>query len=262
MKLHHLDFGGAGKPPLLILHGLMGSSRNWRSAGMDLSVRFHVCALDLRNHGLSPHAAEQSFDLMAADVFEWLDDRRIERASLLGHSLGGKVAMLVACRAPQRVTSLHVVDIAPKAYPVDARAFEAMLGLDLKTLATRRAADEALRTDIPDAATRQFLLMNLKRDERDQLAWRVNLPAIVRTLPAIRASPLDPLDRFDGKTLFVVGGRSRFVAAEDHGAILGHFPLAVVRTIPHCAHSPHVEDRAAFVRTVLEFEAGGPSGCR
>jgi len=256
MKLFHLDFGGRGKPPLLILHGLLGSSRNWRSVGVELARHFHVIALDLRNHGRSPHSPEQTLDLMAADVAEWLDDTRTGEAGLLGHSLGGKVAMLLACRAPERVSTLCVVDIAPKAYPVDTRAFDALLRLDLGRIATRKMADDILRPDIPDHATLQFLLMNLVRNERDELAWQVNLPVIARTLPALRQSPLQPGDRFPGRTLFIAGGRSTFILEEDREAILRHFPRAEIRALPGCGHYPHVENRTAFAEAVLTFTAG------
>src|SRR5690606_16173510 len=115
--LAHRDFGGEGKPPLVVLHGLLGSARNWQSAGRDLAADFHVCALDLRNHGDSFHAREMTYAIMADDVCAWLDARGWQRVRLMGHSMGGKVAMVLACRFPERVEKLVAVDIAPKAYP-------------------------------------------------------------------------------------------------------------------------------------------------
>jgi len=111
--LFHRDLGGAGKPALIVLHGLLGSSRNWQSTGSDLAARYQVWALDLRNHGRSPHEAEMSYEAMVADVIAWMDGQGIARAALMGHSMGGKVAMLLACRHPERVERLVVVDIAP-----------------------------------------------------------------------------------------------------------------------------------------------------
>ena len=256
MKLFCLDLGGEGKTPLVILHGLLGSSRNWRGAGADLAQRFHVLALDLRNHGRSPHAPEQSFDLLAADVLEFLDDRGLERAHLLGHSLGGKIAMRIACRAPERVGALLVVDIAPRSYPADPRAFEALLRLDLRGLSSRREADELLAPDLPDRATRQFVLMNLQRTETGTLVWQANLAAIAATLADIRRSPLEAADCFAGRTLFIVGGKSSFVRDDDEDAIRRHFPRARIRVLTEAGHYPHVEDRAGFVQAVLESSGG------
>jgi esterase len=137
--LFHRDLGGAGRPPMIILHGILGSSRNWQTAGGDLAAHYHVFAMDLRNHGASPHAAEMSFAAMADDVRAWMDTQGLPRAALLGHSMGGKVAMLFACRHPERVDRLVVVDIAPKDYasPGQRAAFAAMNELDLNGLRSR-----------------------------------------------------------------------------------------------------------------------------
>ena len=254
MKLFHRDFGGIGKPPLVIIHGLLGSSRNWRGAGADLSAHFHVLAVDLRNHGQSPHASEQSFELLAADVLEFLDDHGLERAHVLGHSLGGKIAMRLACDAPERVESLYVVDIALRPYPSDPRPFQALLRLDLEALSSRREADDILKPDIPDRGTRQFVLMNLQRGEGGSLTWDANIPAIAASLAGLRKSPLGAEEQFDGDTLFIAGGQSKFVGREDEKDILRHFPRARIHVLAKAGHFPHVEDRAGFVRAVREAE--------
>ena len=116
VKLHHTDLGGAGKPPMLVLHGLLGSSRNWLGTGRDLAKHWQVFALDARNHGKSPHAPEMDYNVLAADLLAWMDAHHLAKATLVGHSLGGKTAMLLACRHPGRVERLVVVDIAPKDY--------------------------------------------------------------------------------------------------------------------------------------------------
>src|SRR5690606_24200481 len=115
VTLAHRDLGGEGKPPLVVLRGLLGSSRNWMAAGKDLSPDFHVMALDLRNHGESGHAPEHNYLTMTNDVLAWLDEAGLERVRLMGHSMGGKTAMRLACLAPERVEALVVVDIAPRA---------------------------------------------------------------------------------------------------------------------------------------------------
>lgn len=252
MKLFHRDLGGEGKPPLVILHGLLGSSRNWRTAGADLARAYHVYAVDLRNHGESPHAPDQTFESMTADVLQWLDDRELGRVHWLGHSLGGKLAMRLACRYPERAAALNVVDIAPRSYSVDRAAFDVLMRLDLAGIRTRAEADRTLARGIPDRWLRQFLLTNLARREGGGFAWQVNLPVLARDLPAIRSSSLEPADRFVGKTMFIAGERSSFIRAEDEAVIRRHFPFARIEVLAGSGHYPHVDNREGFVRVVLD----------
>jgi len=253
LALHHRDLGGHGKPMLVILHGLLGSSRNWQAAGRDLSAQFHVAALDLRNHGQSPHSAGQTFDLMVGDILRWLDEHQVSQASLLGHSLGGKVAMKLACSAPDRVRLLFVVDIAPRDYPPVSTALEGMMGLDLARLASRREAEDLLAGAVPERDARRFLVMNLERQKSGEFRWQVNLPALAAALMGLRASPLGPRDRFSGQTLFLLGERSTFVRKEDEAVIRAHFPRAEIAVIPDSGHYPHAENRPRFVEQVLAF---------
>jgi pimeloyl-ACP methyl ester carboxylesterase len=254
MELFHRDLGGAGRPPLVLLHGILGSSRNWQTAGRDLAARFHVLALDLRNHGGSPHADEMTYEALAGDVAAWLDARGLARVTLLGHSLGGKVAMLLACRRPERVERLIVVDIAPRDYDRGGRQraeFVAMNGLDLAGLRSRAEAEQRLEAQVPDWAQRKFLTTNLERDPGGGWRWTIGLAALTRALPALEKNPLRPEDRFEGPALFIVGGRSAFVAPGDHADILRHFPAARIEIIPDSGHEPHMQARAEFVRLVL-----------
>ena len=251
MLLFSRDLGGAGRPPLVILHGMLGSSRNWQTAGRDLAGQFHVFALDLRNHGGSPHAAEMTYASMVADVIAWLDARQLGRVTLLGHSMGGKVAMLVACRHPERVTGLIVVDIAPKDYfwPAHREEFAALNALDLAHLASRAAADKHLESRISHWGMRKFLLTNLEQDAAGHWRWTINLPALTAALEAMEANPLAPSDQFTGAALFITGDRSPYVGPGDHAAIRETFPAARIVTLPS-GHNPHTEAREAFVALV------------
>ena len=253
VTLFHRDLGGAVNPPLVILHGMLGSSRNWQTTGHDLATRFHVLALDLRNHGSSPHGPEMSYAAMADDVGAWLDAQGLGRVSLLGHSMGGKVAMLLACRHPERVERLIVVDIAPKDYhSAEHRAeFAAMNGLDLATLPSRTAAEQSFEAQVSDWAMRKFLATNLERTPEGLWRWQINLPVLTAVLPALEADALTPTDQFSGETWFILGGKSRYVKEADHSAILRHFPQARIETIPASGHNPHMETREAFVAMIL-----------
>jgi pimeloyl-ACP methyl ester carboxylesterase len=252
--LFHRDLGGAGNPPLIVLHGLLGSSRNWQSTGADLAARYHVHALDLRNHGRSPHASEMSFAAMAADVLGWMDANGITRTALMGHSMGGKVAMLVACCHPEPVERLVVVDVAPKDYAITGHAndFAALNELDLRTLQSRGEAEMKFEARVPSFGMRKFLATNLERDsETNTWSWIVNLPVLTATLPELAKTSLGAGDRFGGPTLFVVGGKSRYVEPSDHAEIMARFPSAKIVVIDEAGHNPHMDSRVEFVRLVL-----------
>jgi esterase len=254
LTLFHRDLGGAGKPPLVVLHGLLGSSRNWQSTGADLAAHYQVWALDLRNHGRSPHDPEMNYDPMVADVLAWMDAQNLPRVSLMGHSMGGKVAMLLACRHPERVERLVVVDIAPKDYNSAAHRseFAAMNELDLRTLQSRGEAEMKFEARVSDWAMRKFLSTNLERDAATNTwRWLINLPALTAALPLLEKTPLTSSDRFEGPTLFVTGGQSRYVLPTDWEGIERHFPKAKLEVIADSGHNPHMEAREVFVRAVL-----------
>ncbi|MBE2212561.1 MAG: alpha/beta fold hydrolase [Opitutaceae bacterium] len=255
--LAHRDFGGKGLPPLVILHGMLGSSRNWQSAGRDLAARFHVHALDLRNHGDSFHAREMSYPVMAADVIAWMDAHGIERAHVVGHSMGGKTAMRLAIDHPLRVGKLVVVDIAPKAYPRShGLNFAAMHALDLAALTSRQQAEEQLAAEVTDWAMRKFLLTNLeRRSDGRGFRWVINLEALTAALPVLEANFLQPGDRFDGDVLFVLGGKSRYFLPEDERVTREHFPYVTFATIEESGHNPHFDAREKFVETVAKLLA-------
>ncbi|MBS0633766.1 MAG: alpha/beta fold hydrolase [Verrucomicrobia bacterium] len=255
IQLFHRDLGGAGHPPLVLLHGLLGSSRNWQTTGRDLAASYHVLALDLRNHGSSPHAEPMDYATMVADVLAWLDAQGLTRVTLMGHSMGGKVAMQLACRHPERVEKLIVVDIAPKnyAWPEHRQEFAAMNELDLASLTTRAEAEQRWEARVPNLGMRKFLATNLERTPEGAWRWMIDLPVITAALPALEQDSLDTTDRFTGPTLFIIGGRSRYVAATDHVAIRTHFPAAQIEVLSEAGHNPHMETREAFVGLVNSF---------
>jgi pimeloyl-ACP methyl ester carboxylesterase len=241
VELAGREAGREGGPRICILHGLLGSSRNWTTVARGLEDRFHVLALDLRNHGASPHARPHSTASMARDVERALRERSFAPAHLLGHSMGGKVAMKIACRSPELVRVPVIVDVAPRAYPAGSREIAAMQQVDLGTLSQRRDADRQLEAAIPERELRQFLLTNLVHDREHGYAWRVNLPVLAAEVDDTRGPPLDPDDRFDRKIWFVVGGRSQFVTAEDRAVIRRHFPRAAIVTFEQSGHNPHMD---------------------
>jgi pimeloyl-ACP methyl ester carboxylesterase len=258
VPLFHRDFGGSG-PPLVILHGMLGSSRNWQAAGKDLAAAgFHVLVPDLRNHGQSPHAPEMGYESIAGDVLAWLDQLGLAQVQLMGHSMGGKAAMLLACRHPDRFTTFKAVDIAPKSYRWAAHRLEfaAMEALDLEHLASRADAELQMEGRVPDWAMRKFLTTNLERNDPDAgpgWRWTVNLPVIGAALAELEANPLRPDDRYDGPARFIAGGKSRYLTpAADLPAIKQHFPLADLIVIPESGHNPHFETRPEFLAAVVQ----------
>lgn len=194
-----------------------------------------------------------------ADVLAWLDHEGIARTTLLGHSLGGKVAMLLACRHPDRVERLVIVDIAPKDYLSRAHRaeFAAMNELDLVTLQSRGEAELRFEGRVPDWSMRKFLATNLDRTEAGGWRWMVNLPALTDALPLLERDSLAEADRFDGPTHFILGGKSRYVLPTDEEKIRRHFPRATLARLPDAGHNPHMDSREQFVKTVLEL-AGSP----
>ena len=251
--LSHRDLGGAGRPPLVLLHGMLGSSRNWLTTGSDLAAEHHVLAPDLRNHGRSFHDPVMDYETLCADVTRWMDAHVAGPVTLVGHSMGGKTAMLLACRQPQRVARLVIVDIAPRGYfwPAHRASFAAMNELDLRDLRSRAEAELRFESRVPSLGTRKFLVTNLERDEAGQWSWLVNLPALTEALPRLEANPLVESDRFNGPVLFLAGGNSNYVELGDHEVIRRHFPRAEVRVLPGCGHNPHMEARVEFVAAVL-----------
>jgi len=252
VALNFRRYGDAG-PALLILHGLFGSAKNWHTQATSLAGEFSVFAVDLRNHGGSPHSERIDYPSMAADVLALMDGQGIPRASILGHSMGGKVAMQFAMQTAERVHKLVVVDIAPKAYRHHHDAvLTAMQTLDFGAHKTRQALDRALREGIPDAGVRQFVLTNVVRDATaGSFTWQLNLPAIVAHYADLAAAPSG--EPFSGPALFIKGAMSDYIKAGDREVIEALFPQARAKVIGNAGHWPHAEKPQAFGKLVGDF---------
>lgn len=257
MIVFERDLGGEGEPPLVILHGLLGSGRNWLTAGAALMHLRRVYVLDLPNHGDAPHTDTMSYQLMCDGLIEWLDERRIERMVLIGHSMGGKLSMRFACDHPERVERLVVVDIAPRHNPGShATEFEAMLKLDIDRLSSRREAEEQLeQLGVRSWGMRQFLLTNLDRGDDGKYRWRINLPVLAAGIAGLARNPLSDGDRFDGPTLFIRSLKSNFIADENIPTIRRHFPAVTIVPM-ECGHNPHIDAREELVGHLSRWMAG------
>lgn len=249
-----LNFQATGSgPSLIILHGFLGSSDNWRNSATRLGASFSVTALDLRNHGHSPHAPFMSYVSMAEDVLEFLDRQNISSAHFLGHSMGGKVAMQFATTWPGRVDKLIVVDIAPKSYPASHEAtLAALRNLDLDSFKSFGEIDAALAPEIPAAEIRQFLMKNIERQEGRRFGWRIDLEAITANYMEL-TNAIAPKHTFTKPACFIRGGRSDYLQEEDFSAIQEIFPRATFVTIPHAGHWVHVDAAEEFFKAVTEF---------
>jgi len=255
VSLAHRFLGGeAGAPPLVLLHGMLGSSRNWQTSGRKLADHFRVYALDLRNHGESPHHEVMDYPSMAGDVLRWLDEQELERVHLVGHSMGGKVSMYLACRYPERVASLTVVDIAPRAVPPRwEKEFALMQEMPIGEFTRRSEAEAWLEGEIRDWAFRKFLVSNLERDDDGGFRWIINLEILHQALPNLfQQVPADG-QRFEGSVLFIKGEKSRFIQDGDEEMILRFFPFAKLETVADAGHNVHFDQPEAFVRLINNF---------
>jgi esterase len=241
-------------PDLVILHGLLGSGDNWRSIGKSLSDHYRVHLLDLPNHGRSPWVEQQSYPVFADAVTDWITSNGIESTALLGHSMGGKVAMQMALNGPpSTIDKLIVVDIAPRAYPPHHQdIFKALASADPAEFNNRRDVDEALKDGIETAAIRQFILKSLYRDEQGKMAWRFNLNALQDQYESIATEPGFE-HTFDGPTLFIKGMNSDYIQSSDQQAIMERFPSATAKIIEGAGHWPHAEKQTAFLKILEKF---------
>lgn len=251
IDLNFTDTGGDGTP-LVVVHGLLGSADNWRSHAKQWQRRRRVIAVDLRNHGRSPHVAGMGYEAMAEDLLALLDRLDVKRAHLLGHSMGGKVVISLARLAPARVASLIVADIAPVAYGHDHDSvFAALRRVEAGEPTNRREADALLAEHVEESAVRLFLATNLERDDAGILRLRIGLDEIQADYETIMGAPAGE-GAYEGPTLVLRGAQSRYVTDEMLPALREVLPQAEIQTL-EAGHWLHAEQPAAFQAAVNGF---------
>lgn len=243
---------GAGTP-LIVLHGVFGSSDNWLTLGKQLADHYEVFLIDQRNHGLSPRSPFFDYDVLSEDLRNFIMHHRLKNPIIVGHSMGGKVAMNFALKHPAMLCSLVVVDIAPRAYPPHHQAIlKGLNAIPLDKISTRKEAEDILAEYVPDTAIRQFLLKNLARKEDGQFEWRINLTVIEQQMPAILGQ-IDAATTFDKPTLFIGGSRSTYILPQDHADIRRLFPYAQIQFIEGAGHWVQAEKPKEFLAVLLDF---------
>ena len=251
MKLHFKKFGSG--PPLIILHGVFGSSDNWKTLANHLMSTFEVYLVDQRNHGLSPHSDDFNYQVMTDDLKELLHDEKIEKCILLGHSMGGKTAMNFAVQYPEKIIKLIIVDIAPKRYPPHHQnILQGVHSLKINKINNRKEADDLLSTTINNSGIRQFILKNLSRNPEGLFYWKINWKAIEDNMQAI-GSPLLSHAVFYGEVLFIRGAQSDYILNKDKSLLTKHFPNAVLMTIQKAGHWIHAEQPAQLLALIKQF---------
>ena len=245
---------GENGPDFVVLHGLFGSGKNWRSFAGSLEEDFQVWTLDARNHGDSPHADSMSYQQMAEDVVRFVDENELENVILLGHSMGGKTAMQLALQFPDRIAALIVVDIAPVCYDhqqKQLKLIEAMQGLHIAAEMSRSDIEKKLALKIPEKRLLSFLMTNLYR-QNGQFQWRIGLEQIAAGMPYLLNYP-ELNSVFKGPVQFIGGENSAYLKFEYHALIRKKFPESRITMLKNCGHWLHVEQPAAFQKTVNEF---------
>jgi esterase len=250
MKLFYRELGHG--QPIIILHGIFGSSDNWLTQARILSSQYRLFSLDLRNHGQSPHSDDFDYPSMVADLLEFIEEHKLENPIVIGHSMGGKVAMNFALAHPEKLEKLIVVDIAPRPYNLEHYVIvNGLKAVPIKTLISRQEADAALTPFIPEPDVRQFLLKNLQRKPEGGFIWKINLPVIDQNLSKI-GYDLQFEGKFEKPTLFIKGGKSKYVRDEDVAHIKEIFPKAELVTLD-TGHWVQAEKPKEFVEEVQRW---------
>ncbi len=252
LDLAYQTYGETGRP-MVILHGLLGSGRNWTTLAKRLGEDHRVFTLDLRNHGGSPWAEAMTYELLARDITHFIGRHELGPVILIGHSMGGKTAMRAALDRPDLIEKLIVADIAPVTYQHSFGGYvEAMHGLDIASLKARSEIDERLAATVPEAGVRAFLLQNLRRGDSG-FTWRPNLAGLAKAMPHLTIFPSSEADCFDQPTLFLAGANSDYVLPEHQSEILRLFPKSRTQMMEKAGHWLHAEQPAIFLNHVKDF---------
>ncbi len=265
MKLFFRHLGSG--EPLIIVHGLYGSSDNWHSIGRELSADYSVYLVDQRNHGNSPHHSDHNYNLLSDDLRDFMAEQHLDSALIMGHSMGGRVVMNFGLRYPAMVQKMIVVDISPISNEyrqnepeivVHDRIISALLQIDTELITSRDEADKLLQQSVAIPSIRAFLLKNLKRTPEGKFRWAFNLKTLSEKLPdiftgIIRENETDPESIPQFPLLFIKGALSRYIRKEDEVFIRKYFPWAAITVIPGAGHWVHAEQPDAFLRAVREF---------
>jgi esterase len=249
----HSNIIGEGRP-FVILHGFLGMSDNWKTLGLQFAEEnFQVHLVDQRNHGHSFHSAEFNYGVLVEDLKHYCDEHHLKNIILLGHSMGGKTAMLFATQYPEVVSKLLIADISPRFYPIHHDGIlNGLSALDFDKIKSRGQADTILSSYVSDFGTRQFLLKNLYWIEKGKLALRMNLKVLKDKVAEV-GEPLPSQATFQKDTLFLRGDRSEYIALQDENGIVSHFPKAKISTISNAGHWLHAENPKDFFEAVMNF---------
>jgi esterase len=253
LELNFKEYG-SGPKNLIVLHGFLGSLDNWHTLATEWGNNgLHVYSLDMRNHGKSPHTEEHTLQLMVDDVNDFMFQHHIDEAAVLGHSMGGKVAMLFALQYPSICTRLIVADMAPRAYkPGHDDVFDAIFQVSLDKINTRKEAEEAMKPFLGDFGTRQFILKSLERTAEGQYDWKFNLKTLFQDYNEI-IKEIDIKTTYDNPSLFIKGEVSGYIKTEDQVRILELFPAARFETVAAAGHWIHADQPAVFSKLVYDF---------
>lgn len=254
MKLAYREYGQG--QPMIIMHGLFGQSDNWNSLAKKFAENnLRVFTIDLRNHGLSPHSNEWSYEIMAEDLKEFIDEHQLVNPIILGHSMGGKVVMFFELMYPSVSSKSIVADIAPRQYePHHQSVLQALNAVNFDEIGTRKEAEEIMSRYIDDFGTKQFLLKNIYWTESasdKKMAWRFNLNVITEKILDIGKALIPGTS--NTKTLFIRGEKSNYVLDSDIPSVAQHFPNYVLVTIPNAGHWVHAEQPQQFYDEVIKF---------
>lgn len=252
MKILHSKIIGQGSP-FLILHGYFGMGDNWKSLANRFGEQFEVHLIDQRNHGRSFHADEFDYEVMVEDLYNYIEYHNLEKVVLLGHSMGGKTAMLFAVEYPELVDKLIVADISPRFYqPHHNEILRALNSVDFSIQNSRKLVDEKLAELIPEIGVRSFLLKNVYWKEKGQLDFRFNLQSLTENNSEV-GKALPSFTNFEGKTLFLSGENSGYITQNEIPLIKAHFPNSEIKTVSGAGHWLHADNPKDFYSRVIAF---------